>query len=197
MGTRHRPPSVKPHWRTIRVWRRTGATLLPIVESAWLAELHWWRAGKVRPEQWYIDCARNCTLWTPSAVDWADFPDAQTGTLAAVIAEELRSDSQASESFAMHPYTAQEASRAPPISYTYEVHWRWFTVWCERQSFPSLPASGDTIALYLADIARTGFAKSTIGVAIAAITKVHTLAGHPRPCSSAVVRQVLSQIRGA
>jgi site-specific recombinase XerD len=76
----------------------------------------------------------------------------------------------------------------------YRADWRDFSAWCARHGLSPLPASPETVAVYLADLA--GFRKtSTIGRRLSAIAQAHTTAGYASPTAEAAVRQVMSGIR--
>jgi integrase len=46
------------------------------------------------------------------------------------------------------------AAKAPATVRAYAADWRHFTAWCSEHGLASLPATPDTVALYLADLAR-------------------------------------------
>jgi site-specific recombinase XerD len=87
-------------------------------------------------------------------------------------------------------------SRADSTLQLYRRDWRAFVLWCEGHGLPSLPATPDTICLYLADLADR-LKPSTIGIRLAAISQAHQAAGHESPTLSAPVRAVLRGIRRA
>jgi len=78
----------------------------------------------------------------------------------------------------------------------YAADWRNFTAWCESKGAAALPASPETVALYLADAA-ADCKPSTLARRLAAISKAHSAAGFPSPASLryAVVAAVLKGIR--
>lgn len=61
---------------------------------------------------------------------------------------------------------------------TYQTQWRIFCEWCERHDQAALPASSQTLVLFLTHRAKEVKA-STLQVALAAITVAHREAGHP------------------
>jgi site-specific recombinase XerD len=76
----------------------------------------------------------------------------------------------------------------------YRADWRDFSAWCARHGLSPLPASAETVSVYLADLA--GFRKtSTIGRRLSAIAQAHRTAGYPSPTAEVAVRQVMSGIR--
>ncbi len=72
----------------------------------------------------------------------------------------------------------------------YRADWSDFEKWCNVRSLASLPATAETIALYIADLADR-VALSTIRRRLVTISQAHKLAGMPSPCSDARVREVL------
>ncbi|WP_217428745.1 tyrosine-type recombinase/integrase [Micromonospora maritima] len=63
----------------------------------------------------------------------------------------------------------------------YREEWARFTRWCEQQQRTPLPATAQTLAEYAANLAGRDLAPSSIGKAMAAITKAHQTAGHGEP----------------
>src|SRR5450759_4949087 len=76
----------------------------------------------------------------------------------------------------------------------YRADWDHFTAWCQSHGQLSLPASADTVALYVADLAAT-HKPSTITRRISAISQAHQIAGLETPTGSAKVRLVMAGIR--
>ena len=66
--------------------------------------------------------------------------------------------------------------------------WDWldFTRWCAAAGVKSLPASGDTLSLYLVGLARRGRALSTIRWRVSSISAAHLAAGLASPASAEV-----------
>jgi len=87
------------------------------------------------------------------------------------------------------------AAKAPRTLDAYRADWRTFCAWCDRMGLPSLPASPQTVALYLTARAQEGRKVATISRELAAISQAHLLAGHPSPRSAGPVREVLKGIR--
>ena len=52
------------------------------------------------------------------------------------------------------------AAKAPATVRAYAADWRHFTAWCTEHDLSALPATPDTVALYLADLARADQAES-------------------------------------
>lgn len=88
------------------------------------------------------------------------------------------------------------ASRASSTLRAYRSDWQHFCRWCEARGADALPATPDTVALYLAALART-HRPGTITRRLTAITRAHAAAGHPTPASMAhaQVRETLQGIR--
>ena len=66
--------------------------------------------------------------------------------------------------------------------------------WCDQHALPSLPASGDDVASFLATEARRGRKVATIGLRRAAIRYLHVLGGHPVPTGDARVTETMAGI---
>jgi integrase len=84
-------------------------------------------------------------------------------------------------------------NRADNTRAAYACDWLDFTRWCESAGRPSLPATSDTLQLYLVDLAQRGRAVSTIQRRVSSIAAQHLAAGLPRP-NDADVREVLAGI---
>jgi site-specific recombinase XerD len=92
---------------------------------------------------------------------------------------------------------ASEFSRQAKASNTiraYRADWSHFDSWCKAHRQQSLPASAETVALYVADLATTHKAAS-ITRRLSAISQGHQLAGFESPTKSAKVRLVMAGIR--
>ncbi len=86
------------------------------------------------------------------------------------------------------------AAKAPSTIRAYTRDWRHFTSWCARHGLQALPASGETLALYLSDHADK-HKVATLQRRLSAIAQAHKLSGHESPASSPRVRLVWSGIR--
>jgi site-specific recombinase XerD len=110
---------------------------------------------------------------------------------------------------ALHPATrrtvdlaevAQEArdyiaaSRAENTDRSYRTGWAQFERWCDARGLDTLAASPETVALYVADLARTA-KPSTIDARLAAISAAHRAAGHETPTKAEAVRLVRRGVR--
>jgi integrase len=76
----------------------------------------------------------------------------------------------------------------------YRADWDHFTAWCKAHVQTSLPATPDTVALYVTDLAAT-HKPSTMTRRISAISQAHQIAGMETPTGSAKVRLVMAGIR--
>jgi site-specific recombinase XerD len=85
-------------------------------------------------------------------------------------------------------------SKAANTRKAYRSDWRDFEGWCAAHNLISLPATPETVAMYISDLAATR-KPSTIGRRISSISQAHKLAGHQSPTRSPVVRMALQGIR--
>jgi site-specific recombinase XerD len=88
-----------------------------------------------------------------------------------------------------------KAEKAPGTRSAYQSDYRLFVAWCEAKGVPSLPASVETVAAFLAAAAESGKKPSTLGRRLAAIRYFHRLAGHPTPTEAEAVKATLRGIR--
>lgn len=73
-------------------------------------------------------------------------------------------------------------AKAPATVRAYRSDWRHFVAWCSAHGVASLPATPETVSLYLADFG--GLLKAaTLQRRLAAIAKTHQAAGHESPAS--------------
>jgi site-specific recombinase XerD len=87
-----------------------------------------------------------------------------------------------------------ECSRAPNTVKAYESDWCHFKEWCVKNGRTVLPASVETVKLYLADLAED-HKPSTLARHLASISEVHQVAGHETPTRASGVRLVMAGIR--
>ncbi len=87
-------------------------------------------------------------------------------------------------------------SKAASTQRAYHTDWRDFEGWCAAHGLAALPASPETVALYLTVRAET-CKPATLARRVAAISRAHQLADHPSPTTSATVRAMVSGIRRA
>jgi len=92
-------------------------------------------------------------------------------------------------------YIAQ--AKAENTRKAYTQSWRHFVKWCEGHQVASLPATAETVATYLADLADNNLKASTIQGRITAISRAHQLHNFPSPTAMAVVVETWKGIRNA
>jgi integrase len=86
-----------------------------------------------------------------------------------------------------------EASRASSTRRAYDSNWRSFSEWCRARGLTDLPATADSVALYIAGLAPTK-SVATIARHLAAIRAAHIDADEATPHNS-MLRDVWSGIR--
>lgn len=86
-------------------------------------------------------------------------------------------------------------SRAESTWRTYRSAWMRFEAWCQAAALSPLPASPQTVAMFIAAEADAGLANATLEHRLAAIRVVHLGAGHPSPHNTLAVLEVLRGIR--
>lgn len=91
-------------------------------------------------------------------------------------------------------YAAQ--ARSVNTRRAYRADWDDFTRWCNLRGVSPLPATPETVALYLTACAE-GLKPSTLQRRLASISQAHQAAGHETPTQSAAVRLVWAGIRRA
>jgi site-specific recombinase XerD len=89
-----------------------------------------------------------------------------------------------------------ESAKAENSRRAYRSDWRHFDSWCRAHGLVCLPASPDSVALYLTDLA-TDYKPASLQRKLTSITKAHQAAGFPTPASmqNAVVSETLKGIR--
>ncbi len=87
------------------------------------------------------------------------------------------------------------ASKSDATRLAYRLDAAHFVDWCDRRKFAPLPASVDTVAAYLADLASFGLKAATIDRRRAGIRYMHLLAGHRTPTDSEAIKAVMAGIR--
>jgi hypothetical protein len=93
-------------------------------------------------------------------------------------------------------YAAGEKSEATRKAYRSD--WKHFSAWCDRSwsdQVCNLPATSETVAVYIAHLADTGRSASTISRRLAAIAYAHKLKGLDPPTGAETVRAVNRGIR--
>ena len=85
-------------------------------------------------------------------------------------------------------------SKAANTIRAYASDWEQFDAWCKAHGQSSLPATPETVVLYVTDLATT-HKTATITRRISAISQAHQIAGFETPAGSASVRLVMAGIR--
>jgi site-specific recombinase XerC len=85
-------------------------------------------------------------------------------------------------------------SKAENTIRAYRSDWAHFQAWCKAHDQTSLPASSQTVALYVTDLSTT-HKTATITRRISAISQAHQIARFETPTQSSQVRLVLAGIR--
>lgn len=78
----------------------------------------------------------------------------------------------------------------------YASDWRHFVQWCESHGLVPLPATSNTVSLYLAALAET-HKPATLAQHVSAISSAHNAAGHDTPTHAMLVQKTLAGIRRA
>ena len=86
------------------------------------------------------------------------------------------------------------ASRAENTTRVYRTGWAQFTAWCDEHRVVALPAGADTVACFVADLAKDA-KPATIDLRLAAISAAHRAAGHDSPTKEEAVRLVRRGVR--
>ena len=77
----------------------------------------------------------------------------------------------------------------------YAAGWNIFTDFCEARGLQALPASAETVVLFIEWLATEGYAFGTIESRLSAVTHVHHEADHDSPCQTRPVRKQKKAIR--
>jgi integrase len=86
------------------------------------------------------------------------------------------------------------ASRAENTTRVYRTGWAQFTAWCDDHGLRDLPARPETVAFYVADLAKAA-KPATIDLRLAAISAAHRSAGYDSPTKEEAVRLVRRGVR--
>lgn len=87
-----------------------------------------------------------------------------------------------------------QQSKAKNTIRAYHADWCHFESWCKAHGQSALPATPETVALYVTDLADT-HKTATISRRISAISQAHQIAGLETPTKSSQVRLILAGIR--
>ena len=88
-----------------------------------------------------------------------------------------------------------QAEKSPATRQAYASDFRHFSSWCESVGAEPLPASGATVAAYLASLADAGLKASTINRRCTAIAYTHRIGGLEPPTVIEKVKAVARGIR--
>ena len=91
-------------------------------------------------------------------------------------------------------------ARAPATLRAYRSDLVDFGLWCRTIGLTPLPATGATVAAYIAELAEPGDDRAPAAVAtitrrLAALGEGHKVAGYPNPCTDPLVRETMKGIR--
>jgi len=86
------------------------------------------------------------------------------------------------------------ASRAENTARVYRTGWAQFTAWCDEHGVVALPAGPETVAYYVADLAKVA-KPATIDLRLAAISAAHRAASYDSPTKQEAVRLVRRGVR--
>jgi site-specific recombinase XerD len=94
---------------------------------------------------------------------------------------------------AVHKYL--KSQHASSTQRAYAADWRCFRTWCDERGLSALPASAETVALFLSCSAEAGHRPSTLARRTAAIRLVHRSHEMESPTNSEVVKATMRGIR--
>jgi integrase len=83
---------------------------------------------------------------------------------------------------------------APATLRAYRADWQHFCAWCRDAGWRALPAAPETVAAYLASLAKT-HTSSALVRRLAALSRAHRLARQPWPAADPAIRNTLRGIR--
>ena len=87
------------------------------------------------------------------------------------------------------------ASKAASTLRAYRTDAADFTAWCQKHGLTPLPASVDTLASYLAELASSGMRASSITRRCAGLRYMHRVASFESPTNNEAIKAVLSGIK--
>lgn len=120
--------------------------------------------------------------WTPQKSEVSSVGDGATAESAlALIANPLELERVGRSELNAKALEYLQAARSERTRIAYASNWRLFERWCVEHDECALPASAETLARYLAHLARDGRKTSTIRRARIAIGVLHGQRGLPRP----------------
>ncbi len=86
-------------------------------------------------------------------------------------------------------------SKAKATVRAYRSDLRHFEAWCHEHRLQHLPATPESVADYISDLAGMGMKPSTITRRLSAISQAHQMAGYESPTQRQVVRMTMAGIR--
>lgn len=93
---------------------------------------------------------------------------------------------------------ATEFLRKSKTESTHEAYandWRAYTDWCDSQNIDFLPATTETIALWVTQMTKLGRSVATIERSLVSISQAHKLIGLDSPTSSPVISELLKGVK--
>ena len=87
------------------------------------------------------------------------------------------------------------AARAPRTRKSYASSWAGFAAWCRDHGRQSLPASVETVAAWMASLAKTGKAPATINTYLASVVVAHRTAGYALDRKNPLIADIWKGIR--
>jgi site-specific recombinase XerD len=87
-----------------------------------------------------------------------------------------------------------DLSKAANTIRAYRADWHHFESWCAGQGREALPASVETVAFYLTELART-HRVSTLTRRLSSLSETHQLAGCESPAGMAAIRMLMAGVR--
>lgn len=112
-----------------------------------------------------------------------------------LILSPIHEDQPLDESLAVQVQKYTQASRAESTIRAYKQDLEHFTQWCNQHARRAFPASPETVAAYISDLANQQRAVSTITRRLAAISQAHQLAKVASPTQNEQVRSTLKGIK--
>lgn len=88
-----------------------------------------------------------------------------------------------------------QSSISPATRRAYESDWRQFSIFCQKYELEDLPASPETICLYISSMAEENAKVATIIRRCTSISAIHRAAGHDSPSRNDFVGRVLKGIK--
>jgi site-specific recombinase XerD len=88
-----------------------------------------------------------------------------------------------------------EQARARNTKRAYAADWSHFIAFCQEHALDALPATPETLGLYLTHLADTGYKASTLQRRLSALREAHRLHGQPLDTTHPAVREVWRGIR--